>query len=202
MKSIKIILILLFAFSFINIYSQSGNISNVLVLYHENDTAETTYQILNLNHSIFAEIKSVDGNEPSCPKLKGKILAYYDDYYIFHFEVKLDDDSNFYKVKVGNLVKLIKKSDTVKMYSMEEYILKYYCLASELNPLRDRPSISGKIIKIDYQATSFICLEVKGDWVRVKCDKECEGCPRGKIIMGWIRWRKNGKIIFDQRFVC
>jgi len=178
------------------------NLTGILLLYSGKYTEKTSYKIFNKDKTLFAEIKSINGNEPSCPKLKGKILAYFDDYYIFHFMAKFNKVANIYEIKVGNFVKTIQKDSSMKFITRQEYILKFNCRASKENPLKDLPTVTSKEIKIDYGNTSFKCLEIKGDWVRVECNQECEGCPQGKKVKGWIRWGKDGKIILHQFFVC
>ncbi|WP_026998138.1 hypothetical protein [Flectobacillus major] len=198
---IKIFRYLLFSlFAFILFECQSQD--KVLILYQGNYTEETKYKILNSDKSQFAEIKSVDGNEPSCSKLKGKILAYFDDYYIFHFRAKQSILPNYFEVQIGSVLKLIEKSNTMMLLSLEDYILKYYCSASKQNPLKISPNEKSKSISVNFEDVGFICLEIKGDWVKVKCNKECESCPNGKNIEGWIRWRRNDKIILKQYYNC
>jgi len=185
---------------FIVFKSQSQD--KVLMLYQGNYSEETKYKILNSDKTLFAKIESVNGNEPSCPKLKEKILAYYDDYYIFHFRAKQSTLPNYFEVQIGSALKLIEKSNTMMIISLEDYILKYYCSASEQNPLRISPNDKSKSITINYEDVGFSCLEIEGDWVKVRCNRECESCPNGKNITGWIRWRRNGKLILKQYYNC
>jgi hypothetical protein len=175
---------------------------NILLLYTGNYNEQTSYKILNMDKSVFAEIKSINGNEPSSPKLKGQILAYFEDYYIFHFKAKQDGDTKFFQVKVGNSVKLIEKTKSMEFLTQEEYILKFYCTASKENPLKTSPNINSKNVNMDYDNTSFVCVEIKGDWVKVQCNKECEGCPNNKKITGWIRWKSRDRIILKQHYAC
>jgi len=197
-KIFKYSLFFMLAFTVLNSHAQD----KVLMLYQGNYSEGTKYKILNSDKTQFAEIKSVDGNEPSCPKLKGKILAYYDDYFIFHFRAKQSIQPNYFEVKIGSVYKLIEKSNTMEIISQEDYILKYYCSASKQNPLKISPNEKSKSITINFEDVGFVCLEIKGDWVKVKCNKDCEGCPNGKNIIGWIRWRKDRKVILKQYYNC
>jgi hypothetical protein len=158
--------------------------------------------IYNFDNSIFSQIKSTNGNEPSSNLLKNKILAYFPDYYIIHFKAKEQNEN--YIVQVGNEMKKIKQNQFIEFLSWEEYITKFFCITDEKNPLYENPTSDSKIVKeLTYQQLNFTCLEVKGDWVKVVCNKDCEGCPsNGKLITGWIKWRKNGKIILKQRYAC
>lgn len=161
-------------------------------------------EIYNLDKSVFAKIKSIRGNEPSNDKLVNNIYAYYPDYYIIHFQVS-DFDEDYYKVKIGKTQKLIQKNKFVTFFDQSKYLLEYFCITNKSNPLRkfdsDESELSYK--NLDYSTLNFICLEVKGDWIKVKCNIDCEGCgTESNKIEGWIRWRKNGKIIIEQRYSC
>jgi len=200
------LLSLLFLFSSQTITNKStfndGGLEGILLLYSGKYTEETSYKIYNLDKTLFAEIKSINGNEPSCPILKGKILAYYDDYYIFHFSAKYVKSNNTYEIKIGNSIKEIIKDESMVFLTWQEYVLKFYCKSSKENPVRLLPEISSKEIKVDYENTSFRCIGIKGDWVKVECNQECDGCPTAKKISGWIRWRIHGKVILNQILVC
>lgn len=170
-------------------------------LYQGEYSSDTQYKIYNIDKTIFGVIKSQDGNEPDLKSLEGRIFAYYPDYYIFHFKGRLLDNG-FIEVLIGDKPKLLKNSSTIKISSIEKYILNYYCKATKLNPLRITPDDKARIIKFDYENVSFSCVEIKGDWVRVECLKQCEGCPEGKIIKGWIKWKNKNKIILKQFYSC
>jgi len=177
-------------------------LEGILLLYSGNYTEETSYKIYNVDKTLFAEIKSINGNEPTCPILKGKILAYYNDYYIFHFLAKYVKSNNTYKIKIGNSIKEIRKDESMVFLTWQEYVLKFYCKSSKENPVRFLPEMSSKEIRVDYENTSFRCIEIKGDWVKIECNQECDGCPKAGKISGWIRWRINGKVILNQILVC
>jgi hypothetical protein len=176
----------------------------VLLLY--TDSLQMHNQILNIfnqDRSIFTSIESSNGNEPASDKLEGQILAYYPDYYIVHFNAaKLNE--GVYKVKVGNESKIINVNRYAEFLRLPDYVLKFFATTNAENPLRISPSESAsKIEGLDYEQLSFNCLEISGDWVKVACNAECEGCPEGNSdIIGWIRWRKDGKIIIKQHYVC
>ena len=69
--------------------------------------------------------------------------------------------------------------------------------------MRLEPKATGKIVSgLDYSELSFVCDEISGDWVKVTCNKACEGCIDGKVVTGWIRWKENGKVILKQYYTC
>ncbi|CAD0009679.1 hypothetical protein [Flavobacterium salmonis] len=186
-----------------NTYSNKNLVfDNVLLLYSNSYNENTSYKILNINKTIYSEIKSVKGNEPTCEKIKSKILAYYSDYYIFHFEARKSTIKGFYEIKVGDEVKLIKEDVTMKFLTLKKYILSFYCKATKENPLLLKPASNSKKINIDFENTSFNCITIDGDWVKVRCNNNCEGCPNKKIFEGWIRWKKNGSIVLKLFYSC
>jgi len=92
----------------------------------------------------------------------------------------------------------------VEFLSLPNYVLKFFVTTSATNPLRINPSETATEIKgLDYNQLNFNCLEVKGDWIKVICNAECEGCPEDESgITGWVQWRKDGKIIIKQHYTC
>ena len=186
------------------IRSDSSKYNGVLLLYSDSLQMDNeSFNIYNQDNSVFSTIASKNGNEPSSDKLKGKILAYYPDYYVIHFDAeKLSD--GVYKVKVGSGSKIIRATKYVEFLSLPDYILKFFVTTTAANPLRSSPSETASDIKgLDYKQLSFDCLEIKGDWVKVACNAQCEGCPEGETdITGWVRWRKDGKIIIKQHYAC
>jgi hypothetical protein len=183
--------------SFAQTNHQYKGYNKILLLYNGHYTEETGYKILNEDKSLFAEIKSINGNEPSCEKIKGKIFAYCDTYYMFHFFVRNHvKDSNYYDVKVGSANKLICKDSTILAISFEDYLKKYYCKASVSNPLRVKPNDNSEKVKANYGKLFFTCLKVNGDWIYVECF-DCKSRP----IKGWLKWRIGNSIILDTPYV-
>ena len=182
----------------------SSNYSGVLLLYSDSLQIDNqNFSIYNQNNSVFTTVASKNSNEPYSDKLKGKILAYYPDYYIVHFNAeKLRD--GVYRVKVGTSSKIVKATKYVEYLSLPDYVLKFFVITTSANPLRSSSSETASQIKgIDYKQLSFKCLEINGDWVKVACNAECEGCPEGETdITGWVRWRKDGRIIVKQHYAC
>ena len=182
----------------------SSSYSGVLLLYSDSLQLDNqNFNIYNQDNSVFATVTSKNGNEPSSDKLKGKILAYYPDYYIVHFTAgKLSN--GVYNVKVGSGSKVIKATKYVEFLSLPDYVLKFFVTTTGANPLRSSPSETASEIRgLDYKQLSFKCLEVKSDWMKVACNAECEGCPEGQTdITGWVQWRKDGKIIIKQHYAC
>ncbi|BFP43261.1 hypothetical protein FGF1_41060 [Flavobacteriaceae bacterium GF1] len=84
-----------------------------------------------------------------------------------------------------------------------QYVLEGYPNPTEANPLRANPSDDAEII-IGFTEHSYISVEIQGDWLKVKDDKDCYPGeePSEQDIIGWVRWRKDGEIIIDIRHLC
>lgn len=52
------------------------------------------------------------------------------------------------------------------------------------------------------EAYSYTVKSVHGDWAYVVCAKTCEECPAGKIIKGWVRWRKGNTLLVELYYEC
>lgn len=178
-------------------------LKGVLIVHTDSvDLAKATFSVLNPDKSIYAKIESVGDNEPSSDMLNGRILAYYPEYYIVHFNADILSDS-LYSVSVGANTKLIRKGAYVEYVSWPDYILRFFATTTKANPLRIEPSLSASTVpNLDYSKLSFRCLEISEDWVKVSCNKDCEGCPDGKEVVGWIKWKENGKVILKQYYTC
>jgi hypothetical protein len=168
------------------------------------DFNDHTFSILNEDKTIFTTIKSESGEEPSSSELKNNIIAYYPDYYIIHFEAIKIINSSFYEVKIGNKLKLLPVGKYMEFLTWPEYILRFFCTVKEDNPLREEPFESAKeLANLNYEELNFRCLDISGDWVKVRCNIDCEGCPpKNKEIEGWVRWKKDGIIILKQYYTC
>jgi hypothetical protein len=71
-----------------------------------------------------------------------------------------------------------------------------------LNPLRETPTETGEIIYMDYSEAGFVVLERENDWIKVACNIDCEGCPNGELVTGWVRWRKGNELLVELYYVC
>jgi hypothetical protein len=119
-----------------------------------------------------------------------------------HFNADIVSDS-LYTVRIGANHKLIRKGKYMEYLSWPDYILRYFVTTTEANPLREKPDqTANKIKNLNYTDLNFRCTIISGDWVKVTCNKDCEGCPDGIQISGWIKWRENNKVIIEQYFTC
>lgn len=179
-----------------SIFAQTDNLinTNVLMLYDKNFNQDTKYVILNQDKSVFAKIESKNGNEPSCDLLENEILAYYPDFYMFHFYLVNIDELDCYCVRIGNEEKYIMKDSTMKIRPINEYLKLYYCKATKVNPLREKPNAFARIMPVNYNDCYFKVLKFKGNWIKVESiiDEENK-----HSYVGWIMWKNKDKIVLD-----
>ncbi|WP_431167671.1 hypothetical protein [Tenacibaculum halocynthiae] len=112
----------------------------------------------------------------------------------------------FYEIQINDKKGYINKEDHrnfLKFKGIEKFILDSYPVPNKENPIRLNPNETAEIIK-NFDNFSYISVEIKGDWLKVKDDKECYPGeePSKKDIIGWVRWRKEGKIILKFAHSC
>jgi len=132
------------------------------------------------------------------------VESYFPEYGLFI--IKATKKRNCYEVEVNNSIAIIDNhrfSNLLTFKSVEKYVLEGYPNPSKKNPLRFEPFEDSDIIP-NFLDFTYLSLEIKGDWLKVKDDKDCYigEEPSEKDIIGWIRWRKDGKIIIDIRHIC
>ena len=112
----------------------------------------------------------------------------------------------FYEVLINNEKYFIngkKYKDLILFKTEEQFVLDAYPNLTEKTPLRATPNDSAEIIK-GYAELSYVSVEIKGDWLKIKDDKDCYSgpFPSKTDIIGWVKWRENGRIILDIRHRC
>jgi len=183
--------------------STNNSLDGILILYP--DSAQRNkfgFEILNEDRTPFKEIFSFDTDGLASQILKDKIFAYYPDYNIVHFRASVISDS-LYRVKLDTTNKLIMKAPYTEFLTWKEYILRFFSTTTSDNPLRLNPEDNAKTLgDLNYEDLNFRNTQISGDWVKVVCNKDCEGCPDNDQITGWLRWRKNGEIILNIHYAC
>ncbi len=113
-----------------------------------------------------------------------------------------------YKVKINNndcFIDIKENSHLLKFKTPEQHVMESYPYLYGKNntPLRVEPNDESEIIE-NYDKHLYEPVELKGDWLKVKDDKDCYVGeePSKENIVGWVRWRKDGKIIIDIRYSC
>ena len=85
--------------------------------------------------------------------------------------------------------------------TIEQHILNNYPILDDFTPLHEQADTLSKVFK-DYMHYNYFSVEINGDWLRVQCDDNCDGCPENEIIQGWVRWRKNDKLLIKIGYFC
>lgn len=151
-----------------------------------------TYDIINDEHLYREQIK-VNSYNPEYGLFILKCKGIKNQQYI----VKINNDDYFININ-GN--KNLLKFKTQEEHVMESYP---YLFGENKTPLRKQPNDESEIID-GYNDYLYLPVEIKGDWLKVKDDKDCYVGeePSKEDINGWVRWKKDGKIIIDIRHSC
>lgn len=162
--------------------------------------------ILNIDGSIYAKIISFQNGEPSISGVDQiEIREYYPEYYVIIFDANFSKEDKEYLVYINGRSKIIKHHDGItKFQSIEEHVISSIIGGDEKNPVRDLPSTNGKVIAIgmSYNDLAFEVVQMEGDWIKVRCLKDCEGCPNDILFEGWMIWKHNETVIVDLYYVC
>lgn len=123
------------------------------------------------------------------------------------FILKCYETTNkFYKVELNGRMALISNSpvnEYVQFKSLEQYIMDFYPVPTEQNPLRVAPDESAGVVT-NFDNWVYSSIEIDGDWVKIIDDKDCYigEAPSPIDIKGWVRWRKDGKFILKVAHTC
>lgn len=162
--------------------------------------------MFNKDGSIYATIASQYDGEPTINGVgQVEIREYYPEYYVIIFTANFSAEKNEYEVEINEANKIIKHRAGITVFqSLEKHIMSSIIGGNEKNPLRIAPG--GDIVtigtEITYNDLSFEVLQMEGDWIKVKCLKDCEGCPDSGLIQGWMRWRDDRGLLVELYYVC
>ncbi len=120
------------------------------------------------------------------------------------------NENGYYMVRVNDDLNYISKSNyssVLEFKSSEKYVYDgFYYLDDTDFTLRVYPHKDSTEISSDhYKKYFYKPVEQKGDWLKLKDDKDC---PLGELgasedeIEGWLQWRKDGQIIVDFAYKC
>jgi hypothetical protein len=114
--------------------------------------------------------------------------------------------NNYYEVGINDTIGLIStqlSNDYIEFKDVKKYIMDSHPIPTSTNPLRINPEENSEITK-DFEQWTFIPIEINGDWLKVKDNKECYkgATPSEKDIIGWVRWQKDGVFILKVAHVC
>lgn len=116
------------------------------------------------------------------------------------------NNDGYYAVEVNKDTAYVHKEDhkdVLEFKSPEKYVMGGYPHPTKENPLRMSPEDSAKIIS-GFEKNTYIPIKIEGDWLKVKDNKVCfpGPDPLKEVLIGWIRWRKDGEVILDVRYLC
>lgn len=179
---------------------------NLSRVYSYNDTI----CLYNLNGEIYSCLSKylyndslkLDLKEASPQRLQEiiEIRSFYPEYDIFVADCIGKKDGKF-KILVNGSVKYLPDNNMVDFKTYEDYILSNYVALTDKSPLREDKSEKAPIIP-SYLESNYVPIKIKGDWLKVKCDLNCEGCNNGKYFEGWVKWREDENILIEVYYVC
>jgi|GEM_PF-6453329 len=127
------------------------------------------------------------------------IRAYYPDYTIIVFDAIKNGEG--YRVFINGVWKTLRPTKAIEYQEWASYMKRIYVTGNKIHPVYKNASNKSQVIS-DSAEYSYKVLEVKGDWIKVQCSKECEGCPDGKVLSGWIKWKSKGTILINLSYAC
>lgn len=113
----------------------------------------------------------------------------------------IGEDTAFFEVVVNEatgVTKYVRKSDPILRHSTwADYVLD--CFAVEFdprtNPIVEEPNGPGLNRPVEAKPTYFYPQKISGDWLKISW-KPTENAA-SSTQSGWIRWRKNNKIVIN-----
>lgn len=173
-------------------------------------TQRDTVTIFNEDLTVFGKIYSdSEYEEPtirlevSSKEIKISIRAYFPDYNIIFFD-SYKPSNGIYEVLVNGDKKFIKIKEGITLFEeWETHLKSVFLLTNKENPLRDQPNeYSNLLLEYNYDEFNFEVVEIKDDWIKVHCNVNCEGCPSGVEVSGWLRWKKDNQLLLKLYYVC
>lgn len=193
---------------------------------------EDTVSVLNQDGSEYAKIWANENgitkvNYPDSSQMKNIILKSFENYYPDRFRdykkynntppiaIRSFDNGydsplmvfdakklgEKYQVFVNGEWKGIKYPEPLVYKKWSEFILTVSVGITPVSPLRTTKGNSSEIID-DYEKYSYKVIKLDGDWLQVQCWSDCEGCPEGKIIQGWVKWKDGDRLLIELYYIC
>jgi hypothetical protein len=169
------------------------NLKKDIILLNNNGTK---YGIINFNNGITQF-------EPSSEFIP---FEFYKDYYVLKFELadRRNDSLWVYTDKKMSIKKKLLADK--RMFLIENW--KDFFIGSmidfdyELNPLKKYPNENTGVLKnVDYNNIVFEIIDVKNDWINIKCSERCGYSCENKIS-GWIKWNNGKDVIIKFSSTC
>jgi len=164
---------------------------DTLQLFYEN---RTYARIQRSSRTMDFEINRVDVESN-----KSGLRIFFTDYDIVVFDARKENGTIW--VLFDNVWMTTNLGEFVEFYSWENYLLEIFIVIDDKSPLKISPDSNASIIK-NYEQNAYEVLEVKGDWARVRCVKDCEGCFENEASAGWVRWRQKQHLLVELYHTC
>ena len=163
-----------------------GSDNLVAVLYLKNGSyvsSDSVYTFLNLDGTMFDELRSRNGNEPTCLKIdRDNAVSYYPDLMIYVFFCKLSPNRKVL-VRVGHDWKILKTNSPFTVLPTKRYLLSLDIQLRVGDILYDKRDK----VKVKRCITRHI-IDARGDYVAVEIKKR-------KL---WFRWKRHYHVIPDR----
>jgi hypothetical protein len=174
-----------------------------LIVYDTKGNPKITIRVTESNVTTTLGGKSYSRNDNSNP-FNPRYFGDNPDYFVLVFDCTKSTDKYYHVVvdQKTNEIGLIKKVDSLfKFETVSTYVSEWTTLGLDFdrlqNPLRQEPSDNAAVILNEdtkkYKIWRAEKIEMKGDWLKVKTKDKKEG---------WIRWRRDDKIIIQLYFAC
>ncbi len=168
---------------FVQIYNKDGSLWHKFTYYYDDSDGEFEY-----------------ANENFRP------FAFHPDYFVLALKC-VGKKNGLYEVIVNeetNLKKYVKANDKVlKLETWEKHLLGLFAVGfdEKENPMLEVPQ--GRAKKLITPDATFHPVKVKGDWVKVKWETTPKTeTKEAEQDFGWIRWKKDGKLILELFNFC
>ncbi len=144
------------------------------------------------NHEESAR-ESIEQNENFRP------FRYSTDYNLFYFNA-VGQDKRYYHVIVNDetgLTKLIRKDDPhIRLGTWEEYILDSFAIEFDANSNPLLQKAEGQPVNhVVRNSINYRPDKIEGDWLKVRWFENND--DRNKPEFGWVRWRKDNRLVLN-----
>ncbi|RYU95581.1 hypothetical protein [Emticicia agri] len=133
--------------------------------------------------------------------------GFWPDYHIFQFEY-LQSKDNFIEIYIDEAKSITKKLslDTTlfKVENWKEHIvgtmIDFHTKKDiiRVSPIEDSKSLGYENSE---EELFFVATEIKGDWIYIESKAIC-GFSQNAQYNGWLRWKKEGKLLITFAYAC
>jgi hypothetical protein len=128
------------------------------------------------------------------------IRAYYPDYGVFVVDAN-KISNNEYEIFINGEWKKISGNYNQNYKEWVDFIKDLLIQLPDNINLYSKNSIKSKKIRTP-KNLSYKVLEVKGNWIKIECNNNCEDCNKKQKTKGWVKWKKGNEILVSLLYVC